>query len=191
MSHLAQDVRVRWNAARRSGPFWPSALAGLAAVVFVGSSMAQTQITAYGYLRATLPGIPGIASGDPKPGLGVEVFAPEYHIFAAVRPGSHIIAKWAWVRGKNYSFALSKVITPVVVNRDVAVKTDRKETLVPKTSDDVYEIVLGAVQSLTELSKEEQKLEASNEAVVAVVLDNAPAYATVRSLIALPPAAAM
>jgi len=175
----------------RRGPPWRSALLGLAAVVFVGSSMAQTPITTYGYFRATLPGIPGMPTRDQKPGLGREVFAPEYHIYVAVRPGSKVVAKWASVRGKTYDCALSKVSTPVIVNSDVAVKTDKMETLVPKTSEDVYKVVFGALKPQTEFSKEEQKLAASNEAVIALVLDNAPVYATVRSIIALPPAAAM
>jgi hypothetical protein len=181
----------RLNGAGRFAVLWRSALFGVAAVVFAGSPMAQAPIAAYGYVRATLPGIPGMAAGDQNLRPGQEAFAPKYRIFVAVKSGSRVAAKWAWVRDKAYDCALSKVRTPVIVDRDVAVKTDKKETLVPKTSDDVYEIVLRAPRPQTELSAQEQMLASGNEAVVALVLDNAPAYATVRSLVALPPAAAM
>jgi hypothetical protein len=169
--------------------FLGSALVGVASVVFLCAAMAQTPITTFGYSRATIPGIPGMAGQRLSP--GANVFAPQYYIYVLVKPGSQIVAKWAWVQGKTYDCALRRVGAPVVVDSDVAVKTEKKETLVPKTSDDVYQVVLGALRSQTELSEGERKLTAANEAVVALVLGSAPEYATVASLKALTPAAAM
>ena len=188
MSHLAPDVRNHRNAAGRCGPPWRSALLGLAAAVFAGSSMAQTPITAYGYFRATLPGIPGSA-GDQKPGLGREVFAPEYHIFVAVKPGSQVVAEWARAEEKPTTAPSARSV-PGDRQQRRSGEDGQEGTLVPKTSEDVYKVVFGAL-SHSGVQQGGANLAASNEAVVALVLDNAPAYATVRSIIALRPAAAM
>lgn len=184
---------------RQRDPCWLSMLFGLAAIMSAGSSMAQTQPVAYGYLRAVRPGIPGgpvndglsLSARNQKLNLQREVFAPEYSIYLAVKPGSDVSASWAWVRGKTYQCALTKVSTPVVVDRDVGVKTEAKVTLVPKSSDDVYHVVLGTLKSNPYFTKLEQELEVNNEFFVALILDHKLSYATVRSMKVLPPAAAM
>lgn len=132
-----------------------------------------------------------MTTGGQKLGPGAEVFAPQYYIYLAVKPGSQLVAKWAWVLGKTYDCALKRVGAPVIVDSDVAVKTGKKETLVPKTPDNVYQVALGALKPQTEFSKGEQELTTGNEAVIALALNGAPAYAAIRSIKALPPAAAM
>ena len=174
---------------RRRVASWPSPLAGVAAVVILSAAMAQTPITTFGYSRATIPGIPGMPGQ--KLGPGADVFPPQYLIYVEAKPGSQLAAKWAWVQGKTYDCALRRVSAPVVVDSDAAVKTGKKETLVPKTSDDVYQVVLGALRDQTQLGEGERKLTAANEAVVALVLNGAPAYAAISSIKSLPPAAAM
>jgi hypothetical protein len=180
---------------RRGGLSWRPVLIGAASLAILNTAipsaaMAHAPMTTFGYSRATVPGIPGAAPGQ-KLGPDANMFAPQYFIYVSVEPGSQLGAQWAWVQGKTYDCALKRVSAPVVVDSDVAVKTDKKETLVPKTSADVYQVVLGALRPQTELSEEARKMTAANEAVVALTLNGAPEYATVGVLKALPPAAAM
>ena len=182
---IVRAMSARGGAPRRS------AIVAVAAILALSGSMAQSPITTYGYSRATLPGIPGMPAKGQKDGSDGEVFPPQYYIYFLVKPGSQVAAKWAWVLGRTYDCELRRVTAPVIVDSDVTVKTGKTETLVPKTSDDVYQVVLGDVKPRTEVSQGERELTAANEAVIALALDGAPAYAAIRSIKALPPAAAM
>jgi hypothetical protein len=149
----------------------------------MSSAMAQSPVTAYGYSRATLPGIPG----DQKGMQGKDMFPPKYYLYVEVKPGSRVSAEWAWVRGSYYDCKLTRVSTPVLVESDPGVPTEKKETLVSKTSNDVYRCVLGDVKEQTA----PRELIANNEAVIALLINKSRAYATVQSIKALRPAAAM
>ena len=107
------------------------------------------------------------------------------------RSGSRISAEWAWVRGSYYDCKLRRVSTPVLVESDPGVPTEEKETLVSKTSNDVYRVVLGKVKVRTASNGQERELMANNEAVIALVINRSGAYAAIQSIKALRPAAAM
>jgi hypothetical protein len=158
---------------------------------FVGavmsSALAQSPITAHGFSRATLPGIPGDQQGP----QGKPIFPPEYYLYLEIKPGSRISAEWAWVRGGYYDCKLTRVRTPVSVESDPGVPTEKKETLVPKTSNDVYRVVLGDGKTRSAPTGQEKALIANNEAVIAVVVNDSQAYAAIPSIKPLRPAAAM
>jgi hypothetical protein len=145
--------------------------------------MAQSPVTMYGYSRATLPGIPGVQ--------GKDVFPLKYYLYVEVKPGSRVSAEWAWIGGKYYDCTLKKVSTPVLVESDPGVPTEKKETLVPKTSNDVYGVVLGNVKAQTASNSQERELIANHEAVIGLVVDKLSAYAATQSIKALRPASAM
>ena len=79
----------------------------------------------------------------------------------------------------------------VLVESDPGVPTEEKETLVSKTSKDVYSVVLGKVKVRTASNGQERELMANNEAVIALVINRSGAYAAIQSIKALRPAAAM
>jgi hypothetical protein len=164
-----------------------SAVLGVLAAILMTAAMAQSAVTTYGYSRATLPGIPGGQQGA----QATSPFPPEYYLYLQVKSGSTVSARWAWVRGTYYECTLKKVNTPVLVESDPGVPTDKRETLVPKTSNDVYSVVLGEVTTQVSANNQEKELTAGNEAVIAIVVNKSPAYATIPTIKALRPAAAM
>lgn len=169
---------------RRSARFavWFTVFGAVASAVG-SSAMAQSPIAAYGYSRATIPGIPGEHAKS--------VFPVGYHLYVEVKRGSRASAEWAWVRGKYYDCTLRKVSTPVLVESDPVVPTDKKEMLVSKTSNDVYSVVLGNVRERSASSARESELIANNQAVIALVVDKSSTYAAIQSIKALRPGAAM
>ena len=169
----------RWSA----GFDMRSALFGVVVAAAMSSAMAQSPVTMYGYSRATLPGIPGVQ--------GKDVFPLKYYLYVEVKPGSRVSAEWAWIGGKYYDCTLKKVSTPVLVESDPGVPTEKKETLVPKTSNDVYGVVLGNVKAQTASNSQERELIANHEAVIGIVVDKLSAYAATQSIKALRPASAM
>lgn len=160
-----------------------SALFGVVVAAAMSSAMAQSSVTMYGYSRATVPGIPGVQ--------GKDVFPLKYYLYIEVKPGSRVSAEWAWVGGKYYDCTLKKVSTPVLVESDPGVPTEKKETLVPKTSNDVYGVILGNVKARTVSNSREKEITANHEAVIGLSVDNSSAYAATQSIKALRPAAAM
>jgi len=149
--------------------------------------MAQSPVTMYGYSRATLPGIPS----DQKGVQGKGMFPLKYYLYVEVKPRTRVSAEWAWIRGDYYNCSLKKVSTPVLVESDPAIPTDKKETLVPKTSNDVYSVILGDVKARTPSNGEERELIANHEAALGLVIDKSSAYAAIQSIKTLRPAAAM
>ena len=96
------------------------------------------------------------------------------------------------MRGRYYRATLEKVSTPVLLDLDAAVPTGKQETLVPKSKNDVYRVVLGnEVVEAPADNERTQTLVHQNDAVVHVTIDNSAAYALTKSLKALPPKAGM
>jgi hypothetical protein len=170
---------VRW---RPIGFAARSTVLGVAAATLITVAMAQSAMTTYGYSRTTLPGIPGAQA--------TAVFPPKYYLYIEVKPGSTVSAQWAWVRGAYYDCTLKKVSTPVLVESDPGVPTDKKETLVPKTANDVYSVVLGEATKRA-AANGEKELTARNEVVIALLVNKSATYAAIPTIKALRPAAAM
>jgi hypothetical protein len=184
LRHTDETSRKMASTRRWSAGFdMRSALFGVVVAAAMSSAMAQPPVTLYGYSRATVPGIPGVQ--------GKDVFPLKYYLYVEVKPGSQVSAEWAWIGGKYYDCTLKKVSTPVLVESDPGVPTEKKETLVPKTSNDVYGVILGNVKARTESNSQERELIANHEAVIGLVVDKLSAYAATQSIKALRPAAAM
>ena len=164
-----------------------SAVLGGIVAALMGIAMAQSPVKTYGYSRATIPGIPGEQKGI----TGQGIFPPEYHLYVEVQRGNTVSTQWAWVRGSYYDCTLKLVSTPVLVESDPGVPTDKKMTLVPKTSNDVYKVVLGEVMKRTAASDREKELTAQNEALIALQVNKSSVYAAIPTIKALRPAAAM
>ena len=167
------------------------ALSVTVAAPIVRPVMAQSPVALYGYSRATLPGIPGgPAAGEQTPAQGPAVFPLKYYFYVEVERGSQVSAGWARIRGNYYDCTLTKVSTPVTVDTDPGIPTGKKETLVPETSKDVYNVVLGGAHTAPAGDLEKAPT-AKDEAVVALTVNGSLTLLTLQSIKELPPAAAM
>src|SRR5205823_14489323 len=89
--------------------------------------------------RSTHPGIPPknsdlLSANNP--------FPVKYFIYVIVKKDTPVSLADVCLKGQSYSAKLERVPSPVVVPHDVNVPTDRKDTLVRKTPDDVYQVSL-------------------------------------------------
>lgn len=144
-------------------------------------------VTAFGYARELLPGIPA----SPGSSARTPALPTEYYLFIEVPAGSHVSANWTSVRGQYYAASLEKVATPVLLEADAAVPTGQKETLVPKTGNDVYRVVLGGQLTKAPDDERGRALTTRNEAVTSMTIGQSVTYALTRSLKGLRPKAGM
>ena len=149
----------------------------------IGWAMGQTPaIKTYAYGRATLPGIPDAAKKSP--------FPVSYLLYIEVPKGSAVSVQGVWLQGTCRVATLKRVASPVVVSQDPVVVTDQKDTLVSKTSDDVYAIVLGEPKPSGASCPDAKSVMASNEAVVFLTVDHSPRLGAVKTVKMLKPSAA-
>lgn len=145
-------------------------------------------VSTYAYSRHTIPGIPEAsrAEGPSKTALPIS-----YFIYVVVKKGTPLSVRRAWVKGRCYSATLQRVASPVLIEHDAAVPTGRTDTLVPKTSDDVYRVVLAAEETCKGDGEAASELRRHNEVVVSLDAGQSRRYGTARTVKALQPAAAM
>jgi hypothetical protein len=165
-----------------SARFSVLAAISLAAVAVVASARAEQPLAAYAYSRETISGVP-TAENDAAP------FPESFYLYVEVGPGAQVSPLWASVRGRFYDCALVKVAAPVVVESDPAVPTQKKETLVPQTANDVYRVDLGQERQ-SPVGTDDKERTTGNEAAIALLIDNSSAYAVVKTIKALRPSAA-
>ena len=163
-------------------------------VTVISTTMAAASspsVIAFGYARETLSGIPA-AHASANLSDGRTSLPTEYFLYVEVAAGSHVSVNWTSVRGQYYSAALEKVSTPVLIDLNAAVPTGKEETLVPKSKNDVYRVVLGDKLAKAPADYERtQALVHQNDAVVYITIDKSAAYALTKSLKALPPTTGM
>jgi hypothetical protein len=140
------------------------------------------------YSRQTTSGIPGSSTLAGSPDRPVAV---SYFIYVVLKKGTVPSAAGLWLEGKFYDASLKRVDSPVVVAHDAVVPTGKKDTLVGKTSGDVYQIDPGAERTWKPGSDAEQKLTQGNQVVVFLKVGQATCYSSVREVKALPPAPGM
>lgn len=161
--------------------------ATLTATCMMIAAASPPAVTAFGYARQLLPGIPAEQGSEAR----TPALPTEYYLYVEVPPGSHVSANWASVRGQYYAVSLEKVDTPVLLEVDAAVPTGQKNTLVPKTGNDVYRVVLGGPLRKAPEDERAHALTTKNDAVTSVTIDQSVTYALTRSLKALRPKAGM
>jgi hypothetical protein len=149
-------------------------------------------ITAFGYARETLPGVPTVqGSSEGEGGRSTGKLPTEYFIYAETAPGTRASVKWVAVHGQFCAASLQRVSTPVLVDQDAAVPTGKKVTLVPATKNDVYRVVVGDKLAASLEDDKVGTLVQQNNAVVLMTVDNAPTYVLVKALRPLAPKAGM
>ena len=150
--------------------------------------MAQAPaIEVMAYSRSTTPGIPPEKSDAPSAN---NPFPVKYFIYVVVKKGTPVLDAAICLKGRSYSARLERVSSPVEVSHDPNVPTDRKDTLVAKTQDDVYRLDLQE-QGGAACEKRPADLAQSHEVVVSLKSGKSVVYGAAKTIIALTPAAAM
>lgn len=142
-------------------------------------AMAQSPVTqALAYSRSTSAGIPGH-----------DALPTSYYIYVVVRRGIAITLRGVCLRGERHAAALRRVDAPVMVEHDVGVPTGRRDTLVGKTSEDVYQVDVGEPSG--SCGGGAAQLARDHEVVVCVTSGGATWYGLVAKIVPLSPGAAM
>ena len=141
--------------------------------------MAQSPVSqALAYSRRTIAGIPGH-----------DALPMSYYIYVVVKRGTAVTLRGVCVRGERYAATLRSVKAPVSVDHDVGVPTGKRDTLVGKTSDDVYQVVV--TEPSGSCGKGEAELALHNDVVVCLTSRAATWYALVAKIVPLSLGAAM
>ena len=167
------------------------ALCVLPFIFFTLSLMAQSSIVKiYAYSRRTISGIREevVSKGDSSQ-QRVSPFPVDYFLYVSVGKGSPVSINGVWLGDQFYKASLRKVKTPVVIENNSVVK--QKETLVPKTSNDVYAVTLKESGSPASFSAAEKELTQDNEAVFFFISQKKPCTKAVKKITPLTPISAM
>jgi len=140
------------------------------------------------YSRDTTPGIPQGPGVTGSPG---EAVLTTYFIYVVVGKGTVPSVSGLWLKGAYYAARLEKVRSPVLVEHDTAVRTGEKDTLVPATSSDVYQLHPGEKHAWSPSSEGETQLTRNNELVVFVDAGGSRGACPVPTIKRLLPAAGM
>jgi hypothetical protein len=134
-------------------------------VLFAFSANAQpVPVKTYVYSRETIPGVPPVLDSAGRPTNNP--FPVQYFLFVSVKKGIPVSVKGCWLNNKYFSARLKKVKTPVTQLQNPVVPSGEMDTLVAKTNDDVYEVVLGNTTSWVTAVPVEKILIRNNECVV-------------------------
>jgi hypothetical protein len=143
------------------------------------------------YSRQTTSGIPGpraLAGSPDKPDKPVRV---SYLVYVVLKKGAVPSSAAVWLEGKYFGATLHKVDSPVVVEHDVAVPTGHKDTLVGRTSDDVYQVDLDAERPWSPRDEAEKGSTLGNQAVIFLQVGQVACPCPVKEIKALRPAPGM
>jgi hypothetical protein len=150
-------------------------------------TMAQTPVKAtLAYSRSTTPGAPSNqveSSQNPFPTI--------YLVYVVVDKGAPISAIGVCVQQKRYEATLKKVDSPVVAEHDPNVRSDQKDVLVEKTTDDVYQVELQEGKSPAGTDCAVDKLARENPVVVYLKSGHSTCYGVAKKIVQLRPVAAM
>ncbi len=161
--------------------------------LMISPAMAQSPVVkTYAYSRDTLPGIREEIVNESDAGAQRKTPFPRiYFLYVEVAKGSNISVNGVWLQGKYYTATLKKVSTPVVIESDPVVVTKQKDTLVKKTANDVYTVLLEGENSRDSYNPTEKELIINNEGVIFLTINKLTCYGAIKTVKALKPAAAM
>jgi len=131
------------------------------------------------YSRTTISGIPNDST-----------FPPSYFIYVIVQRGTAISLTGVCVRGNRHDAELRRIDSPVVTAHDPNVRTEKADTLVPRTSHDVYQVDVGEPKGPCG-NDHPSELVQQNEVVLCLKASGSSWYGLVPKIVALPHAAAM
>ncbi|HET9314796.1 MAG TPA: hypothetical protein VFQ51_04365 [Vicinamibacteria bacterium] len=152
---------------------WPLTLA----LALAGGASHMTD--GFAYSRDTLAGIPG---------QGSRTLETTYFIYVLQRKGAPAPRDASvWLKGEHHAATVRKVDSPVLVEHDPVLPAGKKDTLVPVTPSDVYQIVPGDPLDRSPADEERQAV-ASHDVVVCLSFDGSVRRVTIKTLQPLRPA---
>jgi hypothetical protein len=93
----------------------------------------------YAYSRESIPGNIPRFDNDSMRKAHPLIIPRTYYVYAEVKKGNTLSAECIYAAGKYYKVTMTKVESPVRIDKvNGIVEKDNKETLVNKTSNDVY-----------------------------------------------------
>lgn len=137
----------------------------------------------FAYSRETRPGIPPGPGVEASPDRSLET---KYFIYVVLRAGSTPTGASVWLKGRLHDATLREVETPVTIERDPAVPTDERITLVPATSSPTYQVLPD--EERPESDAAEEPMARDNDALVLIYVDGTSWQIPVETIEALPPA---
>lgn len=147
------------------------------------SPVKETLAYSRGVIRGTRPtNNDGASSQGP--------FRPSYYIYLVIKQGTAISLSGLCVHNKFHPATLKKVESPVLIEHDESVPTGKKDMLVKKTSDDVYQLEIGPEKG-DRSDQCKSELAERNEVVVYLKSGESVWYGTVEKIKPLHPASAM
>lgn len=154
-------------------------------VFFMSACGQSTEIKIHAYSRVTLPGIP--PDGDQQN----NIFPKTYFIYAEVKKGTKVSVEGYSIDGKYYSAkGFEKVSSPIFIT-DPAVITDKMDTLVKKTPNDVYQLIPGKEISRVPADEAEKKSVTENQFVLIIKVNGKLQFVSSSKIKELSPAAMM
>jgi hypothetical protein len=164
-------------------------LMSLALALLVGTIvMAQSPIKeTVAYSRSTIGGVPVNQSAGSSP----NPLPVTYLIYIVVKKGTPVVVSGVCVQGRSYNATLKRVETPVEIESDVAVPTDKKDILVGKTSDDAYQVEVGQAKAADCKEYGKDKLAQQGGVVVYLKSDETRWYGQTERIVPLRPGYAM
>jgi hypothetical protein len=135
--------------------------------------------------RVTIPGI------RPDPDNDNNIFPKTYFIYAEVKKGTKLSAEGCWIDGKYYSASgVNKVSSPVIISEQ-SIIANQKDTLVKKTSNDVYQVIPGNEINRVPDDETEKKLVTENQFVLIIKVNGKIQLVSSAKIKELSPAAMM
>lgn len=137
----------------------------------------------FAYSRETLAGIPGQGSAAPRS------LETTWFIYVLQRKGQEAPRNASvWLKGKHHAATLQKVATPVLVEHDPVLPAGKKDTLVPATSSEVYQVVPGEPQDRSPADDAERQAVQSHDVVICLSSDRSSWRVPIESVQVLRPA---
>lgn len=139
------------------------------------------------YSRDTIRGTPESEMGT---GSSQTPFPASYFIYVVVEKGTVVSVTGVCVKGKAYAATWKRVESPVMIEHDASVPTGKKDTLVEKTADDVYQVELGPMKAAGCKDNCDDQVAQRNQVVVFLKSGQAGWRGLAERIIPLQPAAA-
>lgn len=148
-------------------------------------------VKAYAYSQKTISGIrEEIVNDDEGVKQRESPFPTTYFLYAEVKKGTKLSVTGVWIENKYYSSALKKVKTPVLLENE-SVPLKEKDTLLKRTSNDVFALTLNEEKKWESPNADIKKLTENNKAIFFLKYNNTLVNVPVKNIKELQPKAAM
>lgn len=153
-------------------------------VFFISACGQSPEIRIHVYSRVTLPGIRPDGDNDNH------IFPKAYFIYAEVKKSAQVTVEGCWIAGKYYTAGIEKISSPVIVTNQTVIN-EQRDTLVKKTTNDVYQVIPGKESSREPADEAEKKSVSENQFVLILKVNGKQQLVSSSKIKELSPAAMM